>query len=237
MTGSFRGEPKEAPTPVPFDTIVLLAGSLGAPELIRFLESQRADLTVLHVETGNNLRALAPATLARARLIGFGTDVLVPAAVLRALGYGAYNFHPGPPTYPGWAPYSFAIYDRANMFGATAHEMVKQVDAGPIIGTEMFFVPPGQTASQLSNEALRAMLRLMRRLGPTLARSATRPPPMPIHWGPRRATRAAYAQMCRTLQDQGADDLLHRIRAVGIDEACFPKPCQPNHGVSLHPSP
>ena len=61
--------------------------------------------------------------LARARLIAFATPVIVPGRILASLGYGAYNFHPGPPQYPGWAPAHFALYEQANEFGATVHAM------------------------------------------------------------------------------------------------------------------
>ena len=71
-----------------------------------------------------------------ARLIAFVTPVIVPAQILAALGFGAYNFHPGPPHYPGWVPSHFAIYDKAENFGATAHAMIERVDAGPIVGVQ-----------------------------------------------------------------------------------------------------
>jgi methionyl-tRNA formyltransferase len=43
------------------------------------------------------------------------------------LGFGAFNFHPGPPSYPGWVPSHFALYERSTEFGATVHVMVEQV--------------------------------------------------------------------------------------------------------------
>jgi hypothetical protein len=56
-----------------------------------------------------------------ARLIAFTTDVIVPPDILDHLGYGAYNFHPGPPHFPGWAPALFAIHRRATEFGLATH--------------------------------------------------------------------------------------------------------------------
>src|SRR5258707_14038024 len=82
--------------------------------------------------TTRDLAAIGPATLQRSRLVAFTSETIVPPHILHALGHGAYNFHPGPPAYPGWAPAHFALYDRARVFGATAHVMTERVDAGPI---------------------------------------------------------------------------------------------------------
>ena len=67
------------------------------------------------------------------RLISFGSGVIVPAAVLARLSGTAYNFHPGPPAYPGIFPSVFALYDGATRFGVTLHEMKPEVDSGPIV--------------------------------------------------------------------------------------------------------
>ena len=91
------------------------------------------------------------------RLIAFCTSVIVPAEVLDAVMAPAYNFHPGPPTYPGSHVASFAIYDGADMFGATAHEMAAKVDSGPIVGVEWFQVPDGLRFTDLEINAFDAL--------------------------------------------------------------------------------
>jgi methionyl-tRNA formyltransferase len=73
----------------------------------------------------SDVRALEPELLRRARLIAFTTDVIVPPDILDHLGFGAYNFHPGPPHFPGWAPALFAVHHHATEFGVTAHMMAK----------------------------------------------------------------------------------------------------------------
>jgi methionyl-tRNA formyltransferase len=119
-----------------FDTIILLTGPVEQSVLGALLRSHNPRLKVHPAQMAADIDALEPALLARARLVAFTTPVIVPPGVLDALGYGAYNFHPGPPEYPGWAPAHFAVYDRAPLFGATAHVMVERVDAGPIVGVE-----------------------------------------------------------------------------------------------------
>jgi methionyl-tRNA formyltransferase len=120
-----------------FDTIILLTSAAVQPVFRSVLSAHNPDLTIIPAETLAELNALEPDRLARARLIAFVTGIIVPAKVLDGLGYGAYNFHPGPPAYPGWAPAHFALYERATEFGATAHVMAARVDEGPIVGAEM----------------------------------------------------------------------------------------------------
>lgn len=103
-----------------FDTVILLTGPIERTVLPAALLEHNPDLTVLPVERASELAALGEAVLRRSRLIAFVTPVIVPKSVLSRIGYGAFNFHPGPPTYPGWAPAHFALYDQATEFGATA---------------------------------------------------------------------------------------------------------------------
>src|ERR1700726_5331831 len=124
-----------------FDTILLLAGAPEQSVLPLALRGHNPLLTVIPVGGAAELAALDSDLLSRARLIAFVTAEIVPPSVLARLGYGAFNFHPGPPSYPGWAPAHFAVYEGATEFGATAHVMIEQVDAGPIIEVALFPIP------------------------------------------------------------------------------------------------
>ena len=101
-----------------FDTIILLAGPAEQSVFPAVLRAHNPDLTVLSVGTSDDLAALSPDLLARSRLIAYVTPEIVSTDTLAALGYGAINFHPGPPDYPGWAPAHFALYERTTEFGA-----------------------------------------------------------------------------------------------------------------------
>ena len=124
-----------------FDTIILLAGAAEQAVFPAVLRAHNPKLTVLSVGTSDDLAALSPDLLARSRLIAYVTPEIVSTDTLAGLGYGAINFHPGPPSYPGWAPAHFALYERATEFGATVHVMVERVDAGPIIDVARFAIP------------------------------------------------------------------------------------------------
>src|ERR1700740_1635862 len=104
-----------------FDSIILLSGKAEHHAMPPVLRGHNPLLTVISVGTSADLAALSPDLLERARLIAFVTPEIVPQSILERLGYGAFNFPPGPPSYPGWAPAHFALYEGATEFGATAH--------------------------------------------------------------------------------------------------------------------
>jgi methionyl-tRNA formyltransferase len=150
---------------------------------------------------------------AQARLIAFGTDLLVPGPWLARFAYGAYNFHPGPPAYPGWAPASFALYDGATIFGATLHAMVERADSGAIVGTELFPISASITADHLAHQATQAMARLLRRMGPLLATHPEALPALPVEWGAQRGSKARLARLSRPDASLDAAERARRERA------------------------
>src|SRR5580692_10949401 len=152
-----------------FDTILLLAGAAEQSVLPLALRGHNRLLTVFPVGSAAELAALDSDLLSRARLIAFVTAEIVPPSVLAALGYGAYNFHPGPPDYPGWAPAHFALYEGVRSFGATAHVMTKRVDSGPIVGFESFVIPEGANVRELEQIAFVRLAHLFWRLSRSLA--------------------------------------------------------------------
>jgi hypothetical protein len=200
-----------------FDTLVLLTSAVERSIFASVLSTHNPCLTILPVETLADLNALEPDTLAHARLIAYATGVVVPAHVLDRLGYGAYNFHPGPPTHPGWAPAPFALYDRATEFGATAHVMVARVDEGPIVGVAMFSIPPGTPVVSLEGMAYARLSYLFWILAKPLATCGARLPQLPLRWSGRKRTRRDYATICDVPLDIERDELDRRIEAFGGD--------------------
>jgi methionyl-tRNA formyltransferase len=198
-----------------FESIILLTGPVEQSALASTLCRHNPGLTVKAVETAADLAALERDTLRRARLIGFATPVIVPPDILQALGYGAYNFHPGPPQYPGFAPAQFAIYDQAAEFGATVHEMADRVDSGPIVDVARFSVPAGISVIELETLAYMQLVEMFWRLAQALATQADPLPGLPLHWSNKRNSRRAYRAACDIPLDIGRDDLHRRIHAFG----------------------
>jgi methionyl-tRNA formyltransferase len=198
-----------------FDTIILLTDLAKEVALSALLRRHNPLLSVRRAETLTELEALTPRELARARLIGFLTPVVVPPHILDALGYGAYNFHPGPPNYPGWVPCHFAIYDGVETFGVTAHKMIAHVDAGPIVGHATFDVPPGTGVIKLEQMATAHLAQLFWTLAKTLATQAEPLSELPLRWSGRKTTRRLYASLCDIPMDIAKDELHRRLNAFG----------------------
>ena len=198
-----------------FDTIILLTGRIERAALASVFRLHSPQLNIHVAETLAELESLDPALLGRARLIGFVTPVIVPPKILERLRFGAYNFHPGPPHYPGWLPAHFAIYDRAKIFGATAHLMAERVDAGPIVGVELFDVQPNSSVESLEQLAYLKLARIFWDLAKQLATQSEPLSELPIKWSGRKTTRRQYESMGNIQIGISKEELNRRIEAFG----------------------
>jgi methionyl-tRNA formyltransferase len=198
-----------------FDTIILLTGPIERAALPAVLLGHNPGLDVLVIEFAEELAALSADVLRRSRLIAFVTPVIVPVRILDQIGYGAVNFHPGPPSYPGWAPAHFALYDQADEFGATAHHMVEKVDAGPIIDLAAFLVPPDTSVFGLEGMAYAHLAFLFWRMARQLACDPSLPAALPVLWGNRKYSRNNYLSMCEIPLDISKSELERRMRVFG----------------------
>jgi methionyl-tRNA formyltransferase len=196
------------------DTIILLTGQVEYPFLASALRDHGPQLTLRQVVTSADVAALAPQVLRRARLVAFATDVVVTPDILQQLGYGAYNFHTGPPDFPGWRPAHFAIYQRAKEFGVTAHVMVEKVDAGPIVGVERFPVADRITVQELEQLTYARLARLFRQLAKPLATQSEPLPELAERWSGKKSTRRALAAMCGIPLDLSKDELNRRLEEI-----------------------
>jgi methionyl-tRNA formyltransferase len=210
--GSSQSRPGRA---APFDTVVLLTGPVEQTALSAMLRNHNPRLSFLTANSLAELEALTPAQLRRARLISFVTPVIVPGHILAKLGFGAYNFHPGPPHYPGWMPSHFAIYDRAKEFGATAHVMVERVDAGPIVAVDLFDIPQNANVADLEQMAYARLARLFWNLGATLANEREPLAELPIRWRGPKCTKRRFVELCNIPKDISPDELERRLHAFG----------------------
>jgi len=86
------------------DNIILLTGPVEESALAGALRTHNPRLAVHAPKSLAELESIDASVVQHARLIAFVTPVVVPARILNSLRFGAYNFHPGPPHYPGWLP-------------------------------------------------------------------------------------------------------------------------------------
>ena len=197
------------------DNIILLTGPVEESALAGALRGHNPRLAIHAARSLGDLEAIDSNVFPHSRLIAFVTPVVVPARILNSLGFGAYNFHPGPPHYPGWVPAHFAVYDRATTFGATVHVMIEQVDAGPIVAVELFPVPPNATAPDLEALAFGQLARLFWRLARALATQCEPIQELSIQWSGRKSTRLLYATMCDIPLDISKEEFDRRIEVFG----------------------
>jgi methionyl-tRNA formyltransferase len=162
--------------------VVLLTGLVEQPFLTALLRQFNPGLSVRPVASLAELQELHPLFLRSARLVAFCTGTVVPGRVLDQLAFGAYNFHPGSPRFPGARSARRAIREDVHEFGATAHVMVKKIDAGPIVGVELFQIPSGSTVNDLEQLTYVHMLWLFRRLAQPLACQIEPLAILPIRW-------------------------------------------------------
>jgi len=203
--------------------IVLLTGGVEGEYLANVLGHVNPELSVICVETEDELREVCLSAgpdegaddRRRCRLIAYCTDVIVPQDVLDGVASPAYNFHPGPPEYPGSSAASFAIYDGAETFGVCAHEMQARVDSGAIVGVDAFDIPENARFIDLEILAYKQMLKLFQRLAPDLAGSDQPLPPIDAGWGKRKTSKADVRRMKELTPDMSEDEIRLRWRAFG----------------------
>jgi methionyl-tRNA formyltransferase len=200
------------------ETIILLTGAAHQQRaLCALLAIHNPALSFRVALTLEDLAAIDRKVLRHARLVAFTSGTIVPASMLEALGHGAYNFHPGPPHYPGWAPAHFAIYDGAKIFGGTMHEMAPRVDSGPIVGVDYFGIPDNTGVRTLEEIAYIRLARLFWGKARNIACESGPLPRLPISWSGIKSTKKLYRDYCEIPADIGAAELRRRIRIFDDD--------------------
>ena len=197
-------------------TILLLTGGAEAPILSEILRRSHATICIIPVTSAAELAAAAAGDLSAARLVSFCSSVIVPESVLKRLGGPAYNFHPGPPDRPGRYPAVFALYENAERFGVTVHEMIAKVDAGPIVTVEWFDMPAACDLMALETLALTRLAEIFRRLAGYLAHIERPLPRLPIPWRGRRTTKADCEALCALAPGLSEEEIARRRRACGV---------------------
>jgi methionyl-tRNA formyltransferase len=201
------------------DTIIFVC---EVPAFIQFAEQElrkyNSNINFVSVKDKGTLCELPSAVLSRARLIGFTTEVIVPQSILAQIAFGCYNFHPGPPEYPGWEPIRFALYDGARDFGVTAHIMTSQIDSGSIFAVKRFSIGPEASYTDFQAGMVKVLLELFRELAHGLATANEGLPAVNIAWATKRYTRKDALELCNITPLIEERELNRRIKAFGSGE-------------------
>ena len=102
------------------------------------------------------------------------------------------NFHPAPPEYPGRGGASYALYDGRNVYGATAHRMVRKIDAGEIYLVRSFPILAVDTCETLYARAEYASLELLAEVMSHIKRTGNLPPMRAASWDGAARTRRQF---------------------------------------------
>jgi len=145
-------------------------------------------------------------------LISFLSPWLVPARVLDNFE-NSINFHPGPPEYPGTGCYNFAIYESANVYGATCHHMTPGIDEGDIIAVRRFPLGDNYSVKTLQERTLSELVVLFYQIMDTVA-SGSPLPQSGEHWKRKATTRYDLEDLCRVTPEITESELRRRIRAL-----------------------
>lgn len=195
--------------------ILLLTENSEAVDLTRVLRACAPELTVTHAATLAELNQACSEPVDGRRLVAFCTPVIVPSQILESQGGPSYNFHPGPPNYPGLFPACHAIMDRATRFGATAHVITKEIDSGAIVGVEEAEISADIDRLHLEALSRHLVVSLFHRLAPLLVNTRTPLPASDVSWSGRVTTRQDFENLCELPADVGEEEFALRYRAVG----------------------
>lgn len=196
-------------------SIITLSGDREAPFFEEFLLARNPALNIFAAHNREDLASAIDRTAGEARLISFLTSVIVPARLLEKLSLTPYNIHPGPPEYPGSHPESFAIWEKAETFGATAHEMTQRIDDGPIVAIGRFQMPPAPERQALSDLTYSKALEVFAVVAAHCAESDEPMPRMSAQWASVKRTRAQFRELCGRESDVTGEEAERLQRACG----------------------
>ena len=74
-------------------------------------------------------------------LISFLNSVYIQEKIRKKIKKSSINFHPGPPEYPGFGCYNFALLNNSSFYGSTVHIMNNRFDNGKILNVSKFKLP------------------------------------------------------------------------------------------------
>jgi hypothetical protein len=201
---------------VPFlANIIILTAYFYADTLDVIIKQNNPNLNIIIFEHPNEILLLPTILLSKSRLISFGSRFYVGAEILNKLGFAAYNFHPGPPNYPGWAPFNFALYDGVDQYGVTVHEMTETIDAGTIVGEKSFDVQKDTTLQELMDLTTENMYVLFNVLAFDFVHNSPLKPILGAQWSGTNNTRKLFTEKCKFTLDMSKDEFDRRIKSFG----------------------
>jgi methionyl-tRNA formyltransferase len=146
-------------------------------------------------------------------MISYLSRWVVPRSSLSRARVAAINFHPGPPEYPGFGCYNWALYENAAQYGATCHHMDAAVDSGRLVAVRRFPIAADDGVASLLEKTHEALLVLFEEVLAALAQSGE----LPVSgekWSRRPFRKTQLEELHRITPDMSAAEIQRRVRAV-----------------------
>ena len=105
-------------------------------QLIQYLEFKKIDFDYIDSSKKKKIKI----TREYDYLISFLNSVYIDKNMRKKIKKNSYNFHPGPPEYPGFGCYNFALLDSVSSYGCTVHLINDNFDNGKILRVNKFKV-------------------------------------------------------------------------------------------------
>jgi methionyl-tRNA formyltransferase len=195
--------------------IILLTSAYYAQEMYPYLLRANPDVAYINVSSPDELQAFPDDFLQESRLISFGSRFYVKKSLMDRVGFQSYNFHPGPPEFPGWAPFNFGIFSKVKQFGATLHFMNHKIDSGEIIAVKRFDCESMTTSNELMDETTQAMFELFVRFCPQFAHHQAPLSVINQQWSGVLTTKKDFQDHCLIDLKIDKEALTHRINSFG----------------------
>lgn len=119
------------------------------------------------------------------------------------------NFHPGPPIYPGFGCYNFAIFNNDRFYSCTAHLMNSSIDSGKIFQLEKFRIKKNISLNELIKLSNDKLLILFKKVLKKIANNKLEVRKV-SDWGKKKYTKKQFNEKFSTLDLKIDKDLFGR---------------------------
>jgi len=151
-------------------------------------------------------------------IVSYLSPWIIPEQLLNRASKACFNFHPGPPEYPGIGCTNFAIYDETDAFGVTCHHMIAKVDTGQLIAVKRFPLYETDTVFSLTQRCYGHILVLFYEMM-SLVLDNKELPQLEDTWKRKPYTRKDLNELCKITPDAPEEEIRKRVKAVTFPNA------------------
>ena len=196
------------------DVVVFAKEKYGLDEVVSFLKD---NFRCVYVFKGKNGDVFPKEAYGRNYdiCVSYMSPWIISQKLLNEIREFSINFHPGSPEYRGIGCTNFAIYNREDSYGVTAHLMDSKVDSGRIISAKYFSILPGDSLVDLTQKCYRHILGQFYEVFNYYLKQGS----LPVtneKWGNHLYTRKELNELCRIQEGMTLDEVKRRIRATNF---------------------